>query len=490
MKKINRIVVYTLVLLLLLTLSTAAQKQNLSPELFKELADVVNEKPEIEVPVYQLFELDNGMKFYLAQDKSLPIFEMRGYIDGGKINENKNNAGISSLMTDIMLLATENYKESELSLFKEINALSLNLSAGSDRISVSGNSLKTENSELISLLAEVLRRPEFEGDHFERTVKESEQFYKQQFYNDSSLLNMHFFKNLYGEHPYGYNYNYNLILDFLSRVDAEKLMNFYQETINPEDIVIAISGDYELEEIKQELQNNFSDWENNEDNLNKKQVKVNPNLHQKIIIVNKNDATQANMRMGYNFYSSKFPKRIPFMMGNRIFGGGSFNSRLMENLRSDKGYVYGINAQTRYHQFGGAYLINLSLDPQKALLGMEAVKKEIQKIKNETEPLKKEELFENINLYNAVFPKAYQHQIEVLDEIVYQKEFNNKSDDYLNNFIKQYNGLEAADVQKIFAEELYPEIIFTVIVGPAEKIIPQFEEAGMEVEVIENPTSN
>jgi zinc protease len=178
------------------------------------------------------------------------------------------------------------------------------------------------------------------------------------------------------------------------------------------------------------------------------------------------------------------------MMGNRIFGGGSFNSRLMENLRSDKGYVYGINAQTRYHQFGGAYLINLSLDPQKALLGMEAVKKEIQKIKNETEPLKKEELFENINLYNAVFPKAYQHQIEVLDEIVYQKEFNNKSDDYLNNFIKQYNGLEAADVQKIFAEELYPEIIFTVIVGPAEKIIPQFEEAGMEVEVIENPTSN
>ena len=174
------------------------------------------------------------------------------------------------------------------------------------------------------------------------------------------------------------------------------------------------------------------------------------------------------------------------MMGNRIFGGGSFNSRLMENLRSDKGYVYGINAQTRYHDFGGAYYINLSLDPQKALLGMKAVKEEMKKIKNGTQPFKEEELFENINLYNAIFPKAYQHQIDVLNEIVYQKEYNNNSENYLNDFIKQYNGLEAFEVQSIFAEELYPDIIFTVIVGPAEKITPQFKESGIEIEVINN----
>jgi len=56
--------------------------------------------------------------------------------------------------------------------------------------------------------------------------------------------------------------------------------------------------------------------------------------------------------------------------------------------------------------------------------------------------------------------------------------------------IKQYNGLSSEEVQKIFAEELYPEIIFTVIVGPAEKIKPQFEDAGLEVEVLENSIPN
>ncbi|MFP4370835.1 MAG: M16 family metallopeptidase [Halanaerobium sp.] len=486
MKKINKVIIYTLIIIISLTFSLAAQTQNFSPQFFRELADQINEKPEIEIPDYQLLELDNGMKFYLAQDKSLPIFEIRGYIDGGKINEDQNNAGITSLLTEIMLLETENYSEQELSLFKERNALSLNLGTGSDRINFRGDSLSTESSELLSLLAEVLRRPVFKGDHFERTVREYQQLYRQQFYDDSALLNMHFFKNLYGEHPYGYNYDYNLLLDFLKQLEAEELENFYQKVINPEEIVIAVSGDFEVEVVQEKLKNLFSDWENNEQNLSKKYVTVNPEIHNKIIVVNKSDATQANMRMGYNFYSSKYPKRIPFLMGNRIFGSGSFNSRLMENLRSDKGYVYGTNAQTRYNDYGGAYFVNLSLEPEKALAGMEAVEEEMLKITTAEKPLQEKELFENINLYNAVFPKAYQHQIEVLDELIYQKEFYHNSDDYLNDFIKQYNGLEAEQVQQIFAEELYPDILFTVIVGPKEKILPQFEEAGLEVEVIDN----
>ncbi|PUU95154.1 pitrilysin family protein [Halanaerobium sp.] len=490
MKKFKKIIFYSLIMILVLSSNLAAGTDQFSPDFFRELAEVVNEKPEIEVPDYQLMELENGMRFYLLEDKSLPIVEVRGYINGGKINESSNNAGITSLMTELMLKASKNYSESEFSLFKEINALSLNLGVGSDRISISGNSLNTETEELLSLLAEVLIRPEFAGSHFARTVAEYQQLYRQQFYNDSALLNMHFFKNLYGEHPYGYNYNYNLILEFLNQVDSKMVEDFYSKIVQPERISIAISGDFEMEALKTRLKRNFASWENASEKPAESYVSVNPKIHQKIIVVDKADATQANMRLGYNFYTSSYPKRIPFLMANRIFGSGGFNSRLMENLRSEKGYVYGTNAQVSYNDYGGAYFINLSLDPEKALAGMEAVKEEMLKLKTAKDPFQEKELFENINLYNAVFPKAYQHQIDVLEEIVYQLEFENGSKNYLNNFIKQYNGLEAAEVQQIFAEELYPEILFTVIVGPKEKILPQFKEAGLEVEVIENPVLN
>lgn len=488
MRKLSRILGLTLIifLLTLVTLASAqAAKTDFNEEFFNKLADKVNEIPEIKTPAYEVLKLDNGMTFYLSQDKKLPIVEIRGYIEGGKVNENKENSGITSLMTELMVLKTENYQENELAEFKEINALTLDFGSSLDRINFTANSLKTHSDQLLRLLTEVLRKTDFKGKHFNRTVNEFKELYKQQFYNDSALLNMYFFKNLYGDHPYSYNYNYRLKLAALNDFSPQKLTDFYQKTINPQDIVVAISGDLDIAQMKKKLEQKFADWENNKGSQKPDYVWVDQDIHNKIIIVNKENATQANMRIGYNFYRSKYPKRIPFLMGNRIFGSGSFNSRLMEKLRSEKGYVYGVNAQTRYNDYGGAYYINLSLKPEKASAGVRAVRKEMEKIKNHTAEFTKEELFENINLYNTIFPRAYQEQINVLDKLVYEMEIYGEPESYINDFIAIYNGLDYQEVQKIFAEELYPEIIFTVIVGPKEEILPQFKDSGVEIEVID-----
>lgn len=485
MRKYKKQIIVLILILFLLSAFNSVQAFEFKEELFLELADAVNEIPEIGAPDYSVLELENGLKVYIAEDPKLPLIEIRAYLEGGTVEEDKNNTGISSLMAELMNLETKNYSENELARYKEINALSLKISADYDRFNISANSLNTEADKLISLMAEVMQRPKFEGDHFKRTVNEYQQLYRQQFYNDSALLNMHFFKNLYGAHPYGYNNDFNLILDFLKDVEAEDLQQFYQQTINPEDLIIAVSGDFKSAEIKELFRSNFKDWQNSNFKAEKKYVNVNPAVHNKILIVNKADATQAKMRIGHNFYSSKFPKRTAFLMGNRIFGSGAFNSRLMENLRSDKGYVYGVNAQTKYNDYGGAYFVNLSVKPERALDSLRAVKEEMREIKNNENPFTDKELFENINLYNAVFPKAYKEKISVLDELMYQIEIRDKSKDYINNFIEQYNGLTAPEVQQIFAEEIYPEIMMTVIVGPKNEIIPVFESEGVDFEVIE-----
>jgi zinc protease len=291
---------------------------------------------------------------------------------------------------------------------------------------------------------------------------------------------MHFFKNIYGEHPYGYQYNYNLVLEFLDNVRPVDLDRFYQKNINPDQLVMSLSGDFDIEEMKNILVESFADWENNNIEVNSDYVNVDPQNHGKVILLNKEDATQAKIRIGYNFYSDKFPKKVAFLMGNRIFGSGSFNSRLMENLRSEKGYVYSINSQTEYHKYGGVYYVNLSVDPANSYQSIEAVKKEMNLIKSGKEPFTEKELFENVNLYNAIFPKAYKENIDIIDKIAYEVEIRDNSDQYINKFIEQYNGLEAEEVQKIFADELYPEIIMSVIVGPADKIAEVLKENNVD----------
>lgn len=454
------------------------------PALFTKLANSKNEVPEINFPEHSILQLDNGMIVYLAPDHSLPLIEIKGYLARGKIIESKSETGMTDLVTNLMLTASENYSEQEMARYQESNGLAVKLSAGMDRVTITANALKSDQGRLIDLLAEILRRPSFKGPQFNRTVAEYKQLYQQQFYDDSALLDMYFFKNIYTNHPYGYNYDYNLNLKVLKTITPKQTADFYHKLVQPDQLVLAISGDFKTNQLEQIIKADFADWKNTKIKLNEKQVSVNPTNHNKIILVNKPDATQAKLRMGYNFYTDQFAKKVPFMMGNRIFGSGSFNSRLMKELRSKKGYVYGINSVTSYHDYGGAYYINLSVKPANTLASIRAVKKEMQQVKSGSKPFSKAELFENINLYNAVFPRAYQKQLDRLDQLVYQVEIMGRSRNYLKNYIKQYNGLTAAEVQEIFAADLYPDIMLTVIVGPEAKILPSLKAAGLKVEVI------
>jgi zinc protease len=480
----RKFVIVSIIIILIFSLSFSAVTAEYNTELFSELAESINEIPYIDNPDYSKLELDNGMIIYLSEDTELPLIELRAYIEGGISQEKKEQSGVSSLMVELMNLGTKNYNEKELIRYKELNALSISIDSDFDNYRISANSLSTEKEELIGLIAEILMNPEFNRDYFARTVNENTQFYKQQFYRDDGLLDMYFFKNIYGEHPYGYQYNYDLVLDFLNNVKPNDLEKFYQDNINPKQLVMSLSGDFKIEEMKKILEENFSDWKNNNADLKSNYIDVNQQNHGKIILVNKDDATQAKIRIGYNFYTYNFPKRTAFLMGNRIFGNNSFNSRLMENLRSEKGYVYNINSQTEYHKYGGVYYINLSVDPEKTYESIKAVKEEMNLVKSAKEPFTEEELFENVNLYNAIFPKAYKEDIAILDKIAYEVEIRGNSDQYINRFIKQYNGLEAEEVQNIFTDDLYPEIIMSVIVGPGEKIADVLEENNVDYEMI------
>jgi len=480
---VKKKIIIIFIILLAAAISTTASAAEFNQKLFEELADVVNEVPEIDIPEYEVFELDNGMKFYLASDSSLPIIEMRGYIEAGISLESRENSGISSLMVELMNTGSKNYKESELSRFKELNALSFAITSDLDYFSFSADALISEDEELLNLSAEILKNAKFDRSYFERIVNENKQYYRQQFVRDSSLRNMYFFKNIYGAHPYGYNYDYQLRLDFLDKVKPEDVEKFYENSIVPKKTVIAVNGDFEIEAMKKKLAEKFSDWQVDTSNTKASYVYADPKNHSRTILINKEDATQAKIRMGYNFYSYKYPKRTAFVMGNMIFGSGGFNSRLMENLRTEKGFVYAVNSNTEFNKYGGSYYIDLSVAPEKTAQSIEAVYSEMRSIKSGEKAFKEAELFENINLYNALFPKTYKEQINVLDRIVYERELRGNSEEYINRFIKQYNGLTAQEVQKIYAEELYPQIMTIVIVGPQEKIETVLKENNIEFEV-------
>src|SRR6056297_2182476 len=134
--------------------------------------------------------------------------------------------------------------------------------------------------------------------------------------------------------------------------------------------------------------------------------------------------------MGYRFFDNSFKDRIDCLMANRVFGSGGFQSRLIENLRVKHGYVYAVRSSTDYYKQGGEFKITTGVKPKKAYEVMENIKKEMNKIKKGEEKIKEEELFNNINLYNGIFPKFYKTKDEVFSSVLYNLEIRNRGANY------------------------------------------------------------
>ncbi|TDX52745.1 M16 family metallopeptidase [Orenia marismortui] len=486
MKKIILSSILLLVIFQCIFLETSYAKVDFDQELFKSLAQNKNKVPKIKIHNYKRVELENGMVVYLIEDHKLPIIEINAYIKGGRRQENREFAGISEFMLEMMNTGTKNFNEQQFYNFKEVNGIDFNFEANNDYLSVSANSLSVDKEELIFLLAEVLKTPKFDRSYFKRIKQETYRALTQAKMQEDALLDMYYYKEVYNNHPYSFTYNVDLRLKALNNISPKSLKKFYNSNIAPNNTILGIVGDIDVDKMEEILKLYFNSWQKKDIKIKEVEVKSNSDNYGEVILVNKSDATQAKIKMGYNFFNNDFKDKVPFTIANRIYGGGDFSSRLMKNLRIDKGYVYGIYAHDSYSQLGGDYYITTEVKADKVYQTMQEIKKEMLAIKEGKRKIKKGELFEIVNLYNAFYPKAYSSKLKVLNQLMYNVEIMNREVDYINDFIEEYNSLSQKEVQKVFSKYSYPNKFITVIVGRKEEILPIFKDKDIDIKVIES----
>lgn len=457
-----------------------------SPEMFKELADNKNEKPIIKIPTFTRTELNNGMIIYLIEDNSLPIIEMTGFIKGGLSFEDDTNAGITSIMVQMMNKGNKNYSESDFSKFKELNGLSLSMDVKNDYISFEGNALSPDKEKMVDLLKETLINVDFNKDYLLRVLQESYAYLMQARTNEDSISKMYFYKNIYNDIPYSYQYDLNQILMNIQTVTPDKIMAHYNKSISPDKIIVAISGDFETKKMLNYISNSFSDWNKKSSKIPEFERKDNSQLNNKILLINKPDSTQANIIMGYNFYKkNEFKDRIPFTIANQIYGSGDFQCRLMKELRTNKGLVYGVYSNFTENINDGVFSISTTVRPEKTFEARKDIIKIMNDIKENKNPINEDEVFQIVNIYNALLPSSLNDKISIIRSIISSLDLNKERLDYMNYFINEYNKLNAEKVQKSFVENTYPEKFFTVIVGNKEQILPEFQKNGIDIDIID-----
>jgi predicted Zn-dependent peptidase len=269
------------------------------------------------------------------------------------------------------------------------------------------------------------------------------------------LCKKHYYKNIYGaNHPYAAFST----AENIQAISRETLQHFYQNNYIQGLKYVMVSGQFSetsIALISTHIKN--SKFEPKQFQQPVLKSLLNPGKH----FIEKSDSVQSALRIGKSSISRSDADFRKLQFLNLIFGG-YFGSRLMKNIREDKGLTYGIYSVLEPNLYGASWYIDTDINTKNRTAGIEEIYKEIEIIK--TQPIPSEEINTARNYYLGSFLKSLDGPFSLADRLKIIID-NNLTNNYYPEFVSILNNTTAQDLQDLANKYFSIDDIVEVVVG-------------------------
>jgi zinc protease len=307
---------------------------------------------EIQIPEAETHQFPNGIPVYYINSGSQELVKIEFIFKAGMYFQNK--ALIASSANNLIESGSSHYNAQQISERIDFYGGFLELETGQDYASVTLYTLNKYANETLAVVNDILKTATFPKDEFDIYINNKKQKHLINSQKVSVLARRKFNTLLFGEkHPYGVEVYDS---DF-SSINIEQVKNFFGNHYHSRNCTIIISGKIQNSLLK-ELENLFGNdaWGNSDELVLDTHFSLNTtttNLH----LIEKKDAIQSAIRIGRVLFNKKHPDYYHFQVLNTVLGG-YFGSRLMANIREDKGYTYGIGSGLASLRHSGYFYIS------------------------------------------------------------------------------------------------------------------------------------
>jgi len=289
-----------------------------------------------ELPEANKFLLDNNVPVYTIEAGSEDLMKLEFVFNAGQTTE---KTPLVSSTTNLMLTeGTENYTADNLNYTLDFYGTFLSMYAEKDSAGMSILFINRHLEKIIGLCSEILFHPVFPKEELDALMKKRLQWYTLGREKVHVIATDQFFESVFGSsHPYGRK---NIAQDFTG-ISRELLVDFHKEHYTTSGMTIIAAGKIPAETLA--LLNRYFGQPSEKNNLpaGNKIVPVGEKIRK--IHIPRKDAVQASLRIG----SATINKRENDYPGLKVVDtvlGGYFGSRLMKNIREEKGFTYGIHS--------------------------------------------------------------------------------------------------------------------------------------------------
>jgi len=410
--------------------------------------------------------LPNGMVLLHEERSALPIVRVVLAIKAGSVVEPAEKAGLANLTADLLNEGTKKRSSKQISDEIEFVGGELGTSGGSDYITVTLSVLKKDVDLGFDLLSDIILNPVFSEDEIKRKKAVIISSIMQQKEEPGIVASKAFKKAVFGNHPYGRPVEgTEESLDTITRRD---IIDFHREYYVPNNAVLSVVGDITKGELRSLLDRYFKGWA-------KKDVPVKPlpvpaPLSAPEIIKIDKDLTQANIILGHLGIGRENPDFYAVSVMNYILGGGGFASRLMDNIRDNKGLSYDVHSLFLANKYGGSFQAGLQTKNRTANTAIVEILKEMERMR--TEPVTDKELNDAKSYLTGSFPLRIDSNSKIASFLI-AVEFYNLGLDYVDKYKHLIESVTKDDVLRVAKKYLDTKDYVLVVVGNMKQVIPE-----------------
>ncbi|MFC0350433.1 M16 family metallopeptidase [Undibacterium danionis] len=428
---------------------------------------------EVKIPKVWNNKLSNGMQVFGIQNDEVPLMQFEIVIDGGLLLEDINKVGVANLMARMMTQGTAKKTPQELEEAIQQLGASINVSARTEDVRISVNTLARNYQATIDLVEEILLEPRWDEKEFGLLKQSVISQIRQQEANPNAIASNAYSKLLYGEN----NIRSRNILgsaDSINAITLDDLKAYYAKNLSPSVARMHVVGALEKTSVSASLKDLSNKWKAKKVDLPAPTIINSTANTAKVYFVDVPDAKQSVLQIGYPALAATDKDYYAASVMNYILGGGGFASRLTQQLREGKGYTYGIRSGFSGSKSTGDFSISSGVRTNVTLESAQLVKQILQDYAMTYSDADLETTKSFLIKSNARAFETANAKLGMLENI--------SKYGWTPNYVKEREQIVKAmtveQIKSLSQKYLDPNKMFWLVVGDAKTQLPRMKELG------------
>ena len=400
-----------------------------------------------------------GITAWLVEDHSIPFTALELRFRGGTALDAPGKRGATYLMGGLLEEGSGDLGAQDYARAVESLAASFVYDAGSDSISISSRFLSENRDEAVGLLRDALLEPRFDQDALDRVRAQVVSGLKSDLKDPNSIAGRIFGEAAYEDHPY--ETSGKGTIESVTALTREDMIAAHKGAFARDRLYVGAVGDITPETLGALLDTLLGDLPATGAPIPEKAELTIPGG----VTVHEFDTPQSTVLFGHEGIDRDDEDFFAAFVMNKILGGGSFETRLMQEVREKRGLTYGVYSYLASKDLAALYMGSVASSNDKVAEAIDVIRNEWRRMA--TEGVTEKELQDAKTYLTGAYPLRFDGNGRIAS-IMVGMQMQDLPIDYIATRNDKVNAVTQDDVNRVARELLQPDGLHFVVVGKPE----------------------